>query len=136
MKLDRKVIICTHGKFGEELLKSAEMIVGNLPSYKAYSLLPGMDPQDLKTIIESDLNPDEDVLCLVDVFGGSPSTLTAILSQTYKLTILAGVNLPMLLELSNASEDKTNEELSQDLIDTTRGACINVLEFMRKGREA
>ena len=37
-------MLCTHGRFGEELIRSAEMITGPLKNVQAFSLMPGMDP--------------------------------------------------------------------------------------------
>ena len=36
------IIIGTHGRFGEEIIKSAEMIVGKMENVRAVSLLPEM----------------------------------------------------------------------------------------------
>ena len=36
-------LICTHGRFGEELIKSAEMIGGQLKNVYAFSLLQGVE---------------------------------------------------------------------------------------------
>ena len=36
------VFVCTHGRFGEELMKSAEMIAGEAENVFAFSLMPDM----------------------------------------------------------------------------------------------
>ena len=132
---NRKVIVCTHGRFGEELLKSAEMIVGPLQGYKSYSLLPSEDPHSLISQLERDLKEEDEILCLVDVFGGSPSTLTAMISNKYNMRILSGVNLPMILELSNIGMEEPMDEVVTRLIDTVSHSCIDVLALFKKGRE-
>ena len=43
---EKKIIIGTHGKFGEELIKSAEMIIGNLENIKVFSLSSDMLPEE------------------------------------------------------------------------------------------
>ena len=41
------VFVCTHGRFGEELMKSAEMIAGEAENVFAFSLMPG----DRKSVV-------------------------------------------------------------------------------------
>ena len=47
------VFVCTHGRFGEELMKSAEMIAGEAENVFAVSLMPGMQPEDYRAMLES-----------------------------------------------------------------------------------
>lgn len=128
----RKVIVCTHGNFGEELIKSAEMIVGPLPNFKGYSLLPTMDQEDFAKQIEKDISPNEEVICLVDIFFGSPAISMAALSQKYNLKIISGVNLPMLLELSNVDDVIGVSEVTERLIKAVQESSIDVLAFLNK----
>ena len=45
--MNKKILVCTHGRFGEELIKSAQMIGGNaFKNIKAVSLLPSMSMDD------------------------------------------------------------------------------------------
>ena len=37
-----KILLCTHGHFGEKLKEAAEMIAGSMERLKTFSLLPGM----------------------------------------------------------------------------------------------
>lgn len=62
------VFVCTHGRFGEELMKSAEMIAGEAENVFAFSLMPGMQPEDYRAMLEKQLEKlgDGKVLCLVD----------------------------------------------------------------------
>ena len=48
MEKDLCIFVCTHGKFGEELIKSAEMIAGKSENVYSFSLLPGMPPEEYK----------------------------------------------------------------------------------------
>lgn len=64
------VFVCTHGRFGEELIKSAEMIAGETENVFSFSLLPGMPPEDYRSMLEQQLEKLQGgkVLCLVDLF--------------------------------------------------------------------
>ena len=43
---NKYLLIGTHGEFGKELVKSAEMIMGKTENVYVFSLLPDMDPMD------------------------------------------------------------------------------------------
>ena len=49
------VFVCTHGRFGEELMKSAEMIAGEAENVFAFSLMPGMQPEEYRAMLEKQL---------------------------------------------------------------------------------
>ena len=52
MEKDLCIFVCTHGRFGEELIKSAEMIAGKSENVYSFSLLPGMPPEEYKEMID------------------------------------------------------------------------------------
>lgn len=112
MESKKNLLICTHGRFGEELLCSAEMIIGPMADVYAVSLLPGTPPEKFKHLIEEIVKTmDGEIICLVDLFGGTPCSSTAMLSNTYPLHIISGLNLPMLLEMYMRKDLMDVEEL-------------------------
>ena len=62
------IVIATHGNFGEELLKSAEMIIGKTTNVYTLSLVPDMSfdefVQNTKKLFE---NFEDEIICLVDL---------------------------------------------------------------------
>lgn len=105
-----KIIIGTHGDFGKELLKTAEMIIGPLENVQAFSLLPGMEMTEYRELILSSLDSENNYIALVDLFGGTPSNTIASFLMDYNFEIISGVNLPMLLEVySNLNGEETCE---------------------------
>lgn len=113
MEKDLWVFVCTHGRFGEELIKSAEMIAGKSENVYAFSLLPGMPPEEYKEMMEDTLAKaaGRKILCLVDLFGGTPCTTCAILSKTYDMQVISGLNLAMYIEITSQKENHSREEL-------------------------
>ena len=110
------LIIATHGKFSQELVNSAQMVYGEVDNLRVVTFLPG-EGQD--TLVEkyeaiiADFNADTSVLFLVDLFGGSPYNAAArVVAKRPQDDIVTGVNLPMLLEVMDASGD---EESAQEL---------------------
>ena len=76
------VLIITHGNFGIELLKSAEMIMGDQEDAAALGLRLGESVDDLRNkveeIIVENQKADKDIIILVDILGGSPSIIFLI----------------------------------------------------------
>ena len=95
------IVIVTHGKFGAELLKSAELIIGKQKNVVTLGLEHGDSIEDLqkqvKTAIEQ-LDEGDGVLVLTDLFGGSPSNVAATNMEHLNFYSLTGVNLPLLIE--------------------------------------
>lgn len=95
------ILIVTHGKMGVELLKSAELIVGEQDNVEVMSLNHGDDivefGKNVANAIEK-FSKDFEVLILTDLFGGSPSNVAGANMNNFKFKCLTGVNLPMLIE--------------------------------------
>ena len=96
--MDTGVIIATHGYSSIELLKSAEMIVGSQENVETIAFEEGQGLEELNDSYQKSLNKLDNcknILILVDILGGSPFNIGALLNHQ----IIAGVNIPMLLEL-------------------------------------
>ena len=109
------IIIGTHGKFSEEILRSSEMIFGKQENVLSVIFEPGEGPEDLvkkyRKALEQ-LDCKGGVLFLVDLFGGSPfNAASMIVSENENMDILTGVNLPMLLEIYGSKDFSSIEEL-------------------------
>lgn len=97
------IVIVTHLKLGEELLGVAELIVGKLKQFQAVSIDPteGVEEitEKISTAIRS-VDRGKGVLILTDMFGGTPSNISLSFLEEWKIEVITGVNLPMLLKLS------------------------------------
>ncbi|MFD1472488.1 mannose/fructose/sorbose PTS transporter subunit IIA [Companilactobacillus mishanensis] len=120
------IIIASHGKFAEGILQSGSMIFGEQEDVKAVTLMPSMGPDDLKAKLEEAIasfsNQDE-VLFLVDLWGGTPFNQVNGLFEAHKdkWAIVAGLNLPMLIEAyaSRLSMDSAHE-IAAHIIETAK----------------
>ena len=111
--MKKHLLILTHGEFGKYLLQSAQMIIGETPHATAVSLCHEDSPEDFLKKVESEVaNISGDIICLVDLFGGSPCNTALRLSKTRKLQIISGLNLPMLIELFNRLDAETDEVIA------------------------
>lgn len=93
------IIIITHGTFGEELKRSAEMIIGKMEDVYSYSLMEGMESKTLiETIRDALAEAPPNSIFLTDLYGGTPSNIGAYFAKKDGYSVICGVNLPMLIE--------------------------------------
>lgn len=112
------LIVVAHGKLGVELVNSSQMVYGEADNVHAVDFIPGEGQDDLikkYEVIINKLKSTDEVLFLVDLFGGSPYNSAArIIAKYPTFDIVTGTNLPMLLEVIDASaEVDSAKELAQ-----------------------
>ncbi|MFD3157560.1 PTS sugar transporter subunit IIA [Haloimpatiens sp. FM7330] len=109
------IIVGTHGRFSEELLKSSEMIFGSQENISSITFEPGESADGLVEKYEQQLkklDTKDGVLILVDLFGGSPfNAASRVAIENENMDIVTGVNLPMLLEVFGSRGFSKVEEL-------------------------
>ncbi len=93
------ILILTHGGFGEEILKTACGIMHESEKVAALNLSRRLDFPTLRkrvsdTIVSLNV---EGVLVLIDAYGGTSYNTTLPLMNTHPISLVTGVNLPMVL---------------------------------------
>lgn len=104
------VIVACHGRFAEELVNSAAMVFGEADAVHAVSFMPGEGPDDLVAKYEAILASagSREALFLVDLFGGSPyNAASRVVATAESSDVLAGVSLPMLLEILDSRDENS-----------------------------
>jgi PTS system mannose-specific IIA component len=94
------VVVATHGHLAEELIRTAEAVVGPLPETVGVCIVAS-NPNvrsELKDAIAK-VDHGDGVLLLTDLFGGSPTNMCLSFMTERKVEVVTGVNLPMLLKL-------------------------------------
>ncbi|MCI1986242.1 MAG: mannose/fructose/sorbose PTS transporter subunit IIA [Lactobacillus sp.] len=97
------IILASHGQFAAGIKQSGQMIFGEQEKVEAVTFMPNEGPDDLKAHLEEAIakfDEDDDVLFLVDLWGGSPFNQSNGLFEDHKdkWAIVTGLNLPMLIE--------------------------------------
>jgi PTS system mannose-specific IIA component len=98
------LVIATHGRLAEELLRTAEGIVGPLAQCEAVSVAAGVSMEDARARLGDAVkrvDTGEGTLVLTDMFGGTPANL-ALTFLDEKVEVVTGVNLPMIVKLATA----------------------------------
>jgi PTS system mannose-specific IIA component len=103
------VVVATHGRLAEELIRTAELVCGPLEKCKAVSVGGpsetaggALEMEDARTHLAEAIRAvdgGDGVLVLTDMFGGTPANL-ALTFLDERLEVVTGVNLPMLMKLS------------------------------------
>lgn len=123
---NRAILVITHGEFGIELVKSAEMIMGPQANVDALALRPGSSVDDLRTdakaIVDNNNEKGLETIVLVDLLGGSPSNVALSLLAKKDLRIFTGISMPMLIQTLSLYQteedlDKLVESVNQTSID-------------------
>lgn len=102
------VVVVAHGHLAEELLATAEMIVGPMPRSRAVGVLPRDGMEQIVAAIKSairEVDEGHGVLVLTDMFGGTPCNVGITFLEEGKVEVLSGVNLPMLLKLATSRSE-------------------------------
>lgn len=119
------IVIGTHGWAAEQLLKTAEMLLGEQENVGWIDFVPG---ENAETLIEKynaqleKLDTSKGVLFLVDTWGGSPfNAASRIVVDKEHYEVVAGVNIPMLVETLMARDDNPSfDELVALAVETGR----------------
>ena len=96
------IIIASHGEFADGIKQSGSMIFGEQANVESVTFMPSEGPDDLQRKLREavDRIESEEILFLVDLWGGSPFNQANILFEEAPETraIVAGLSLPMLIE--------------------------------------
>lgn len=136
------IVLISHGDFCKGLLSSLEMIAGDNYGVKAVALTPGESPESyrerLSEVIESFDNQKAGTIILSDIAGGTPFQSAAYLAKKFKLGLISGMNMPMLLTLAlGKSEEDTLEALVKKAIETDSiGVKATIFDEKERTRRA
>ena len=132
------IIIASHGEFAAGIKQSGSMIFGEQEKVESVVFMPSEGPEDLQRKLQEAIAKvdSEEILFLVDLWGGSP------FNQANKLfeeapehrAIVAGLNLPMLIEAyASRFSMNTAHEIAQAIAPTSiDGVKVRPEELQKK----
>jgi len=105
------VIIITHNAIGDEMLKTAEQIVGRqLPSVSSIGIPGDIQPErlaeyaDLTRATIDRMDQGDGILIVTDMFGATPNNLAQYFAEDHRVKIISGLNVSMLIRIINYSD--------------------------------
>lgn len=114
------ILITTHAGLGSELIRAAEMIKGEMPQVMHISIDQTSSMEEIKNEISSaikKLDHGQGVLILTDLFGGTPANVSLSFMKEGKVEVITGVNLPMLLKISEGRDKMPLKEFARFIRD-------------------
>lgn len=111
-------VIVTHGQLANELLAAAETVVGNLNHIRAVSIGWHDDVEMAKDEISraiKQVSSGKGVLLLTDMFGGTPTNISAMFLKENEVEMVTGVNLPMVIKLASQNKEIPLIELASQV---------------------
>ena len=128
------VVIASHGKLAEELIRTAEGVVGPLQNVAGVAVA-ATEPDSRGRIAEAIAKVDqgEGVLLLTDLLGGSPTQLCLSFLAERKVEVVTGVNLPMVLKAISIRQDALPmDEMAAQLAESARKSIGHASLELRK----
>jgi PTS system mannose-specific IIA component len=126
-------LVVSHGHLAQELVASAEMIVGEISHIQAVSIGWHDDVNDARRDIEkrlAEVDAGAGVLILTDMFGGTPSNIAYSFHDPGKIDVVTGVNLPMIIRIAGQKEGEKLDVLARAVRDQGRSSIALGSEFL------
>ena len=131
------LVVASHGKLAEELIRTAEGVVGPFESVAGVAV-SAAEPDSRGRIAEAIAKVDqgEGVLLLTDLLGGSPTQLCLSFLADRKVEVVTGVNLPMVLKaISLRAGSLPIGEMASQLAESARKSIGHASLQLRKAMQ-
>lgn len=130
------VVVATHGKLAEEMIRTAQGVVGPLAQVRAVSF-DASCTSDMRAEVASairSVDTGDGVLMLTDLLGGSPTNLClSFLADLKGVEVVTGVNLPMLLKLGGLRQSgQPIAQVAHELAEAGRKSIGHASEMLRR----
>lgn len=128
-----KIVLASHGDLAKGMRQTAEMIIGTSENIHALSAFRDEDePVNIqleKLLAEIGY---EDVYLLTDIFGGSVNNDLLAIQQVHpEVTLIAGMNLPLVISIATQFQ-KISEETLAHLVAESQQGMINCKQLLQQ----
>jgi|ERR1035441_9599919 mannose/fructose/sorbose-specific phosphotransferase system IIA component len=130
------VVVATHGQFGNTLLSTLRMILGDVEGLYSIALEPLDSPEGFQEKMEKAVQAadpgSKGVLVLVDMLGGTPFNTALRISQNLKLQVVTGVNLPMLIKVASERDVEDLDPWVREIQKAARESIVTSADLLKK----
>lgn len=117
------------------MLETAAIISGATEGVRTIELYPGEGTENVEDALKKELaaiKKDDEVLCLVDIPGGSPARVaTGLALETPYLHVVSGLNLGMLTETLLLKDSMDILELKEHIITVASETIMDLGEMLK-----
>ena len=129
-----KIILVSHGKLAKGMKNTVEMIAGNQDNLEAYEAYKnGTSDDSFIGDIKNSLDKvgDEKAVIITDVLGGSVNNeMTQLLKDHQNLTVLTGMNLPLVITLVTTADSGLTQESIEEAINEGQKGVLSINKLM------
>lgn len=129
-----KILLVSHGNYAKALLESVQMIAGKQHNIVAFGLYPQNTVESLIEELKYEIEKTksyEEILCLTDIFSGSPFNAVVRLMEHYDFYHVSGISLALLLEaVLERNAKKTAEEICDQMVHSSKACVINIRKYL------
>lgn len=126
-------VIVSHGRLATELLAAAETVVGELKHIAAVSIGWNDNVESAKDEIAKaikSVSKGNGVIILTDMFGGTPTNISAMFIAENQVEIVTGVNLPMVIKLASQRKETSLIEMAKEIEDQGKTAIYRASDLL------
>lgn len=126
-------VIVSHGRLANELVAAAETVIGELNHIASVSIGWNDNVETAKEEIAKAIrkvSSGAGVLLLTDMFGGTPTNISAMFIGDSEIEIVTGVNLPMVIKLAAQSKEISLGEMAKEVEEQGRQAIYRASELL------
>jgi PTS system mannose-specific IIA component len=111
-------VIVSHGQLANELLAATKQVVGDLDYIESVSIGWHDDVEKAKEEIQraiEKVSAGKGVLLLTDMFGGTPTNISAMFIKENEVEVVTGVNLPMVIKLASQNKEWSLSRMAEEV---------------------
>lgn len=128
------IILLSHGELALGMKHTASIIIGDTENIIAFSAYGSQDLPIKENVIKviKQYYLSKNIFIVTDILGGSVNTEALQLTNDYPdITVLAGMNLSLVISLATKTEPMSKVELEQ-VISESREGIINCSMLMKE----
>ena len=133
----RKFLIATHGTFAEGVKSSLDIIIGeteNLFIINAYTDGNKSIEDALQNVFKN-INIEDEMIIFSDLLGGSITNQIIRYALKENVHVVAGINLPLLIEVMLADNEMPVIEVLQIAIANAKDQIVYVNKLVAENKE-
>ncbi len=130
-------VIVSHGRLANELLAAAETVIGELDNVAAVSIGWHDDVEAAKSEISramKSVSKGAGVLLMTDMFGGTPTNISAMFLEEGAVEIVTGVNLPMVVKFATHSRESGLSEIAKEVEEQGKQSIYRTASLFAPGK--
>jgi PTS system mannose-specific IIA component len=111
-------VVVSHGQLASELVSAAETVIGPIEHILAVSIGWHDDVDMAKDEIERAIKQADKgvgVIVMTDMFGGTPTNISAMFLKENEVEIVTGVNLPMIIKFATSERSGKLNEVAKEI---------------------